>query len=148
MSASLCIQVFSEARELNQQVQFFEADEWTMESEQQLLLRVQELLGALRTCSNSLDINISFKVTDLSRAMFLIQKKIHNEFPVQQQKLSMRELEVLKLIMQGLTNQEIADKLFIAYETVKSHRKHILEKTGSKNTAALVNHYNQAFFEK
>lgn len=51
--------------------------------------------------------------------------------------LSRREKEVLNLMFDGLTNKEIAHKLFISLETVKSHRKHILEKTGSKNTAAI-----------
>lgn len=51
--------------------------------------------------------------------------------------LSRREKEVLNLMFDGLTNKEIAQKLFISLETVKSHRKHILDKTGSKNTAAI-----------
>jgi DNA-binding CsgD family transcriptional regulator len=50
--------------------------------------------------------------------------------------------------MLGYTNQQIAEKIFISYETVKSHRKHILEKTGAKNTASLISYYHQTFFEK
>lgn len=49
-----------------------------------------------------------------------------------------REKEVLALISEGLTNQEIADKLFISQLTVISHRKSLLEKTESKNTAQLI----------
>lgn len=49
-----------------------------------------------------------------------------------------REKEVLALIAEGLTNQEIADKLFISQLTVISHRKSLLEKTESKNTAQLI----------
>ena len=49
-----------------------------------------------------------------------------------------REKEVLVLIAEGLTNQEIADKLFISQLTVISHRKSLLEKTESKNTAQLI----------
>lgn len=49
-----------------------------------------------------------------------------------------REKEVLILIAEGFTNQEIADKLFISQLTVISHRKSLLEKTESKNTAQLI----------
>lgn len=52
--------------------------------------------------------------------------------------LSERELEILLLICQGYSNQEIADKLFISKRTVDKHRANILEKTHSKNTANLV----------
>lgn len=52
--------------------------------------------------------------------------------------LSQREREVLQLVANGLTNQEMADKLFTSRRTVETHRQNILEKTGAKNTAALV----------
>lgn len=52
--------------------------------------------------------------------------------------LTRRELEVLKHIADGLTNQEIADKLFISTWTVDSHRKNLLLKFNAKNTAILV----------
>lgn len=49
-----------------------------------------------------------------------------------------REKEVLTLIAEGNTNIKIADKLFISQLTVISHRKSLLEKTNSKNTAQLI----------
>ncbi len=52
--------------------------------------------------------------------------------------LTRREIEVLKLIAEGLTNQEIADKLFVSASTVDSHRKNLISKLQVKNTAALV----------
>ncbi len=52
--------------------------------------------------------------------------------------LTAREKEVLQLIADGLTNQEIADKLFISILTVDSHRKNLLAKFNVKNTAAMV----------
>ena len=52
--------------------------------------------------------------------------------------LSERELEVLRAICQGLTNTEIAGKLFISPRTVEGHRNNMLLKTGAKNTAGLV----------
>jgi len=52
--------------------------------------------------------------------------------------LSEREMEILILICQGMSNQEIGDKLFISKRTVDKHRANILEKSDSKNTAQLV----------
>lgn len=54
------------------------------------------------------------------------------------EKLSKREIEVLKEIAMGLTNDEIADKLNISATTVRSHRANLLSKTNSNNTASLV----------
>ncbi|WP_373825696.1 LuxR C-terminal-related transcriptional regulator, partial [Bacteroides heparinolyticus] len=52
--------------------------------------------------------------------------------------LTPREKELLKLIMQGNTNHEIADKMCLGVETVNSYRKNLLLKLGAKNTAVLV----------
>ncbi|HRJ31046.1 MAG TPA: response regulator transcription factor [Cyclobacteriaceae bacterium] len=52
--------------------------------------------------------------------------------------LTRREIEVLRLIAEGLTNHEIAEKLFISDSTVDSHRKNLISKLQVKNTAALV----------
>jgi len=52
--------------------------------------------------------------------------------------LTPRELEMLKLIAEEYTNQEIADKLFISTRTVDTHKRNLLEKLKMKNTAGLV----------
>ncbi len=52
--------------------------------------------------------------------------------------LSKREIEVLMLIGEGYTNIEIADKLFTSKRTVEGHRQNLIDKTGSRNTAALI----------
>jgi DNA-binding NarL/FixJ family response regulator len=54
------------------------------------------------------------------------------------EELSSRELEILAMVCRGLSNQEIADELYISKRTVDKHRANILEKTGCKNTANLV----------
>ena len=52
--------------------------------------------------------------------------------------LSVREIEVLKLVALGHSNKEIADKLFISTHTVISHRKNITEKLGIKSISGLT----------
>ncbi len=51
---------------------------------------------------------------------------------------SKREIDIIKLIANGLSNVEIAEKLFISVLTVKKHRTNILAKSDSKNTAQLI----------
>lgn len=55
-----------------------------------------------------------------------------------EQELSEREIDVLKLICQQYTAQEIADKLFISARTVEGHKSNLLLKTSTKNLAGLV----------
>ena len=52
--------------------------------------------------------------------------------------LTRRETEILELIAQGMTNNEIASKLFVSSTTVDTHRKNLLSKFGVKNTASLI----------
>jgi len=52
--------------------------------------------------------------------------------------LSARELDVLRLLVKGLTNAEIARTLGISIETVRKHVSNALEKTGTKTRAGLV----------
>jgi len=52
--------------------------------------------------------------------------------------LSKREIEVLRLFAEGMTNQEIADKLFISIRTVESHKNHIMARLELKTTVDLV----------
>lgn len=49
-----------------------------------------------------------------------------------------REKEILQLIVDEFTNQEIADKLFLSLRTVENHRNNLLQKLDVKNTAGLV----------
>jgi DNA-binding CsgD family transcriptional regulator len=59
--------------------------------------------------------------------------------PMLQQKiLSDREIEVMSLIVQGLINKEIADRLSIGLSTVVTHRKNIMDKLGLKSVSALT----------
>jgi DNA-binding NarL/FixJ family response regulator len=52
--------------------------------------------------------------------------------------LSSREIEIIRMIAEGYTNQQIADLLFLSAHTVNTHRKNIMSKLGVKNTAGIV----------
>lgn len=72
-------------------------------------------------------------------SMRLISQELKTEdtkslFP----KLTGRELEILNLIGKEYSSQEIAEKLFISFHTVESHRANLMYKAGVKNTAGLV----------
>lgn len=49
-----------------------------------------------------------------------------------------REMEMLNMLIDGYTNQEMADKLFVSKRTIEGYRQHLIEKTKSKNTASLI----------
>ena len=80
------------------------------------------------------EVNQGREYVSFSVAEVLKQKMPTDQLPV----LTKREKEVLELIAEGWTNQEIADKLFLNCTTVDSHRKNMLTKFNAKNTAALV----------
>ncbi len=54
------------------------------------------------------------------------------------QLITRREKEILKLILEENTNQDIANKLFLSLRTVENHRNNLLQKLNVKNTAGLV----------
>ncbi len=56
----------------------------------------------------------------------------------QTQQITRREIEILQLIAQEFTNNEIAEKLFLSPATVENHRNRMLQKFGVKNTAGLI----------
>jgi len=64
--------------------------------------------------------------------------KAQKETELETATLSRREIQVLEEICKGLSNQEIADTLFISKRTVDKHRANLLSKTNSKNTANLI----------
>lgn len=68
----------------------------------------------------------------------VIQKIKHRENESKSANLSKREKEILLKICEGLSNQEIAENLFISKRTVDKHRANLLGKTNSKNTASLI----------
>ena len=82
----------------------------------------------------------------LIRQLLMLQQHAHGDgrnlpsMPqiLQQKILTDREIEVMSLIVQGLINKEIADRLNIGLSTVITHRKNIMEKLGMKSVSALT----------
>lgn len=68
----------------------------------------------------------------------LLKTHLQPEQNHQTEALSEREIEVLKLLVEGNSNKEIADKLFISTHTVITHRKNISQKTGIKSVSGLT----------
>ena len=74
----------------------------------------------------------------LKNLLFKISTKGVNSLSNKEIQISKRETQVLQLICQGNTNNEIADKLCISPKTVDNHRTNLLSKTSTKNSAHLV----------
>ena len=75
---------------------------------------------------------ISEKLTDLKR------KKIRNTTQQEKYGVTKRQIEILKFISEGMTNEDISKKLKLAKRTIDTHRQNLLVKLGVNNTAALI----------
>ena len=69
--------------------------------------------------------------------LLTIPDPITNE-NIQDIEFSTMDVEILSLISEGYTNQEVADKLFTSKRTIENHRQQLIDKTGSRNTIALI----------
>jgi two-component system nitrate/nitrite response regulator NarL len=69
--------------------------------------------------------------------------KIGNQIKDKEVSLTPREIEIIKLIAQELSNAEIGNKLFISERTVETHRKNIFRKTQAKSVIGLVRYATQ-----
>lgn len=93
----------------------------------ELLKAINEIVSGRRYFSPEITISVIKELTSPTKQSAIFENP-----------LTSREIEVLELICQELTNQEMADKLSISIRTVDAHRRNLLEKTNSKNTAGLV----------
>lgn len=94
----------------------------------------KELLDAVRQLMEG-DRVFSKAVLSMMQGKTTTQAQTAGTMPVG---LTKREEEILHLVAQGMTSQEIANKLFISPRTVETHRAHLMEKLGVSNTAGLV----------
>jgi DNA-binding NarL/FixJ family response regulator len=88
----------------------------------------KEIIEALQ------EVNSGKEYVNFSVAAALKKSAPNNLLPV----LTRREKQILELIAEGQTNQEIANALFLNVHTIDSHRKNMLTKFNAKNTAALI----------
>lgn len=99
----------------------------------------EHLLIAIKTVADGaawLDPRIAERVL---RSSFRPNYAPTEEVSENEDSLTKRELEVLKLLVDGLTNQEMAARLFVSLETIKTHMRHIMEKLAvSDRTQAAV----------
>jgi DNA-binding NarL/FixJ family response regulator len=95
----------------------------------------EELLFAIkRIVNNGIFISPEFTLNLLNK----FKPEINKAPSAAALDITEREMDVLQLIGEGLTNAEIADKLFTSVRTIETRRKNLLDKTKTKNTATLI----------
>lgn len=96
-----------------------------------------ELENAIREVNN----NGNFFSPDLLHSIIVDIHGLEDEIVKEKKellKLSERETELLNLICKGLTNQQLADKMFVSLRTIESNKSKLMQKTNSKNNAGLI----------
>jgi len=98
---------------------------------------VEVYIGAIALIFTGLGIWIALKLSKPKVKTLVVEKKVYiekktdfvlNEHEFNKLGLSKRELEVLQLMSEGLSNQEIASRLFLSLNTVKTHTSRLFEK--------------------
>lgn len=100
------------------------------------LAPVEDLVEAIRVVHSQ----GAFLTPDLLQTV--VDRMVESSPPDPERKpvLTEREQEILRLITEGLTGNEIAERLCISRKTVVTHRAHIMEKLGAHNAAELIKH--------
>jgi DNA-binding NarL/FixJ family response regulator len=96
-----------------------------------------ELVKAIHEIANGREY-YSQLISDIMLKSYIKKAKTKKTDHKNLDELSKRELEVLKMLAEGIPNYEIAEKLFISIRTVESHKSHIMQKLELHTTAELV----------
>ncbi|RAJ97740.1 regulatory LuxR family protein [Larkinella arboricola] len=108
---------------------------------------IEIYVGAIALLFTGLGIWLAQKLTRPKVETVVVEKAVYqptppvfslNEEALDKTGLSKRELEVLQLIAEGLSNQEIAARLFVSLNTVKTHSSNVLEKLDVKRRTQAV----------
>jgi DNA-binding NarL/FixJ family response regulator len=98
----------------------------------------KEIIDAIHAIYNNNEY-YSDSISNVILKSYVQKAKTSDSPPVRaEDKLSTREIEILKYFAGGMGNQEIADKLFISIRTVESHKNHIMQKLELKSTVELI----------
>lgn len=95
----------------------------------------KELLEVIDKVHTSGHYFLEEQIENLQKQAINKRQKLHSE---SKDDLSVREIEVLKLLAQQLTTKEIAEKLFVSKKTIEVLKSNLLLKIGTKNTAGLI----------
>ena len=95
-------------------------------------------IGAIAIIFTGLGIWLALKLTKPKIETIIVEKEVYinaspftlNQHELDRLNLSKRELEVLQLMAEGLSNQEIAQRLYVSLSTIKTHAKNLFEKLG------------------
>lgn len=91
----------------------------------------EELLAALEAVMENED----YFSSEITQTLVKGHRSKNMQQPI---KLTPREIDILRLIVEEMSTHEIAEKLFISTNTVETHRKNLIAKTGVKNSVGLV----------
>jgi len=97
-----------------------------------------EILEAIYTLRNGYEFYAK-TITNILLSSYISDQDINKTEKENRQKdLSVREMEIFKLFAEGISNRNIAEKLFISVRTVETHKNNIMKKIGLKTTVDLV----------
>lgn len=103
--------------------------------------------GFIAVIFMGLGIWVALKLAKPKKETIIIEKEIYikenpdfilNEKEIEKLGISKREMEVLKLMADGLSNQEISERLFVSLNTIKTHSSKVLEKLDVKRRTQAV----------
>lgn len=97
-----------------------------------------EILDAVRETAEGKKFFCGQLLETIQRASIDVNHLEVDAFSCEPISLSEREVQIIKMIAEGLTNAQIAEELFLSNHTINTHRKNILNKLGIKNTAGIV----------
>jgi DNA-binding NarL/FixJ family response regulator len=96
----------------------------------------QELIKTINEVHTTGFYYTDYILTIINECLAHPKKKLKSKYDLE--KLTNREIEILKLICKQYSGQEIADKLFLSTRTVEGHRNNLLRKTECKNMIGLI----------